>query len=55
MDPLIAETAAAASQVGFPVIAFILMYRMADSTIKENTKALTDIRLTLEKVCEKIT
>lgn len=35
------ETAVAAiSQVGFPIVAFLLMYRMARQTIKENTEAL---------------
>lgn len=32
------------SNVGFPIAAFLLMYRLADKTIKENTTALKDLK-----------
>lgn len=32
------------SNIGFPILAFLLMYRMANVTIKENTKALRDLK-----------
>jgi len=48
------EIGAVVAQVGFPVVAFYLMFTMAKDTIKENTKALIDIRLVLEKVCTKL-
>jgi hypothetical protein len=54
-DPIaFQEVAAFIGQVGFPVVAFYLMYNMAKDTIKENTSALVEIRLTLEKVCTKL-
>ena len=40
------------TQAGF-VGAFYLMYLMVNNTLKENTVALVNIRLTLEKICEK--
>jgi len=36
------------ANVGFPIAAFIMMYRLATSTIKENTQALQDLKLQLE-------
>lgn len=32
------------SNVGFPIAAFFLMYRMANKTIKDNTEALIEIK-----------
>lgn len=32
------------STVGFPIVAFVLMYRMARQTIKENTEALAELQ-----------
>ena len=37
------------SNVGFPIAAFCAMFYMCNTTIKENTKALTDINLTITK------
>ena len=37
------------SNVGFPITAFIMMYYMCNTTIKENTKALVDINKTITK------
>lgn len=37
------------SNVGFPIAAFVMMYYMCNTTIKENTKALTDINITISK------
>lgn len=31
------------SNVGFPIAAFLLMYRLATQTIKENTRAVQDL------------
>ena len=53
-DAILSEVIGAMQTIGFPAVAFYLMYRMADNTIKENTKVLTDIRLVLEKVCTKL-
>ena len=36
------------SNVGFPIAAFLLMYRMATSTMKENTEAIKNLTLQLE-------
>lgn len=38
------------SNVGFPIAAFCAMFYMCNSTIKENTKALTEINLTISKI-----
>jgi len=37
------------SNVGFPITAFLLMYRMARQTIKENTEALQELRTEIKK------
>lgn len=34
----------AVSTVGFPVVAYLLMFRLARDTIKENTEALQGLR-----------
>jgi hypothetical protein len=36
------------ANVGFPIAAFVMMYRLATSTIRENTEALQELRLQLE-------
>jgi len=41
------------SNVGFPMAAFYLMYRMATNTISENTEAINNLRLQLEGMSEK--
>jgi hypothetical protein len=54
-DPIaFQEVAAFIGQVGFPVVAFYLMYNMAKETIKENTETLVQVRLTLEKISTKL-
>lgn len=40
----------AISTVGFPIVAFMLMYRMANQTIKQNTQALQNMRQELERI-----
>ena len=30
--------------VGFPIFAFVLMWRLANETIKDNTKAIMELR-----------
>lgn len=37
------------SNVGFPIAAFCAMFYMCNTTIKENTRALTDINITINK------
>jgi len=32
---------------GFPIVAFCMMYYMANTTIKENTKAIREITIAL--------
>ena len=31
------------TQIGFPIVAFILMYNLVTTTIKDNTKAIQDL------------
>lgn len=38
------------SNVGFPIAAFVMMYRLAHRTIKENTEALQDLRSELSNL-----
>lgn len=38
----------ATSTVGFPIVAFVLMYRFAKETVRENTKAIRDLEKSLE-------
>jgi hypothetical protein len=38
------------SNVGFPIAAFLLMYRLATKTMKENTEAIRDLRIQLESM-----
>lgn len=37
------------ANVGFPIAAFCAMFYMCNTTIKENTHALTQINLTINK------
>lgn len=37
------------SNVGFPIAAFCAMFYMCNTTIKENTKALSQINLTISR------
>jgi len=41
------------SNMGFPIVAFYLMYRMATSTISENTAAIHELSLQLEGLGKK--
>jgi len=36
--------------LGFPVVAFLLMYRMTNNSIKENTNAIDRMGVLLEKL-----
>jgi hypothetical protein len=36
------------SNVGFPIAAFLLMYRLATKTMRENTEAIQSLTLQLE-------
>ena len=40
------------ANVGFPIAAFVMMFYMCNTTIKENTKALIDIDKTIAKFHE---
>jgi len=37
--------------VGFPGLAFILMYRLTETTIKENTQAINGVKEALVRLC----
>lgn len=37
--------------VGFPGLAFVLMYRLTDTTIKENTQAINGVKEALVRLC----
>ena len=37
------------SNVGFPICAFLLMYNQSNTIIKENTKAITDLKNEIAK------
>ena len=39
----------AISNVGFPIVAFILMYYKSTKTIRENTRALRDLCIHIKK------
>lgn len=41
MEPSILS---AISNVGFPIVAFVLMYRFAKETVRENTEAIRELR-----------
>lgn len=38
------------NNVGFPICAFLLMYKQSNTTIKENTKAITDLKNGISKI-----
>lgn len=40
------------SNVGFPIAAFMLMYRMANQTIKDNTAAITELHTEVKRLRE---
>ena len=35
--------------VGFPIVAFLLMYHLVKDTIKDNTKAIRELTIYLKK------
>jgi hypothetical protein len=43
------EFISAISSVGFPIVAFLLMYLQSTKTIKENTKAINELILLIKK------
>ena len=47
------EIATLISNVGFPIAAFCAMFYMCNTTIKENTKAIVDLKLFLKDFDEK--
>jgi len=40
-----------AQQAGFPVVAFMLMYKLATDTIKENTAAIQKLNEAVTRLC----
>ena len=40
----------AISNVGFPIVAFCLMWYLCNTTIKENTQAITELRITMDDI-----
>lgn len=42
----------AISTVGFPIVAFLLMYRFARETVKENTEAVRELKNELTRLRE---
>ena len=40
----------AISNVGFPIVAFCLMWYLGNTTIKENTQAITELRITMDDI-----
>ena len=42
------------SNVGFPIAAFCAMYYMCNNTIKENTKAITEVTTTMQKLIDRL-
>lgn len=42
------------SNVGFPIVAFVLMYRMSRQTIKENTEAIQKMNNEIGKLAAQV-
>ena len=40
----------AISNVGFPIAAFLLMWYQCNTVVKENTEAITEMRLALDEI-----
>lgn len=40
----------AISNVGFPIAAFLLMWYQSTTVVKENTAAITEMRLALDEI-----
>ena len=40
----------AISNLGFPIVAFFLMWYLCNTTIKENTQAITELRITMDDI-----
>lgn len=38
------------SNLGFPILAYLLMYRMARETIQENTQTLSELQTEIKKL-----
>ena len=38
------------SNVGFPIAAFLLMWYQCNTVVKENTAAITEMRLALDEI-----
>lgn len=40
--------------VGFPIVAFIMMYWMCNNTIKENTQSTSDLKDAINKLNDRL-
>jgi len=49
MDDIVAVI----QNLGFPALAFVMMYKMAGDTIKENTQAISRLNEAVIRLCEK--
>ena len=48
------ELAQFVSQVGFPIVAFGMMYYMCMTTVKENTQSTNDLKDAINRLNEKL-
>jgi hypothetical protein len=39
------------SNVGFPIFAYVMMWKMASDTIAKNTTAISELRSAVDKLC----
>lgn len=51
---MIEEIIPIVEKLGFPIVAFILMYKMASDTIKENSQAINRLNESITRLCEKV-
>lgn len=48
------EIISAVSNVGFPIAAFVLMWRLARDTIKENTEAIQSLSSEMQRLRDEV-
>lgn len=48
------ELAQFVSQVGFPIVAFGMMYYMCNTTVKENTQSTNDLKDAINRLNDKL-
>lgn len=42
------------SQVGFPIVAYLLLFQLCKNSIEKNTNSTLDLKETIEKLMDKI-